>query len=172
MTQGFFYRSVSYTHLDVYKRQPLEYAGELYSEEHGRKFTTEKAGFQVAGGMGTQAEDAFHQLGTLCAHQTGNAQDLALFQLKAAMAEGAGMDEGEVVHLHHDLVRGHVLQRGEQVGQLTADPLGDDLLLGHVRHFPLADVPVSYTHLHMRSWQRLRPRQQKPSGSHDEKSFS
>ena len=25
----------------------LEYAGELYSEKHGRKFTTEKAGFQV-----------------------------------------------------------------------------------------------------------------------------
>ena len=29
------------------KEKPLEYAGELYSEEHGRKFTTEKAGFQV-----------------------------------------------------------------------------------------------------------------------------
>lgn len=29
------------------KGKPLEYAGELYSEEHGRKFTTEKAGFQV-----------------------------------------------------------------------------------------------------------------------------
>ena len=28
------------------KGKPLEYAGELYSEEHGRKFTTEKAGFQ------------------------------------------------------------------------------------------------------------------------------
>ena len=27
--------------------KPLEYAGELYSEEHGRKFTTERAGFQV-----------------------------------------------------------------------------------------------------------------------------
>lgn len=27
--------------------KPLEYAGELYSEEHNRKFTTEKAGFQV-----------------------------------------------------------------------------------------------------------------------------
>ena len=25
----------------------LEYAGELYSEKYGRKFTTEKAGFQV-----------------------------------------------------------------------------------------------------------------------------
>ena len=25
--------------------KPLEYAGELYSEEHGRKFTTERAGF-------------------------------------------------------------------------------------------------------------------------------
>ena len=30
------------------KGKPLEYAGELYSEEHGRKFTTEKAGFQPA----------------------------------------------------------------------------------------------------------------------------
>jgi hypothetical protein len=29
------------------KGKPLEYAGKLYSEEHGRKFTTEKAGFQV-----------------------------------------------------------------------------------------------------------------------------
>ena len=29
------------------KGKPLEYAGELYSEKHGRKFTTEKAGFQV-----------------------------------------------------------------------------------------------------------------------------
>ena len=29
------------------KGKSLEYAGELYSEEHGRKFTTEKAGFQV-----------------------------------------------------------------------------------------------------------------------------
>ena len=29
------------------KGKPLEYAGELYSEEHGRKFMTEKAGFQV-----------------------------------------------------------------------------------------------------------------------------
>ena len=29
------------------KGKPLEYAGELYSEEHGRKFTAEKAGFQV-----------------------------------------------------------------------------------------------------------------------------
>ena len=29
------------------KGKPLEYAGELYSEEHGRKFTTEKAGFKV-----------------------------------------------------------------------------------------------------------------------------
>ena len=27
--------------------KPLEYAGELYSEEHKRKFTTERAGFQV-----------------------------------------------------------------------------------------------------------------------------
>ena len=90
--------------------------------------------------MGTQAEDAFHQLGTLCAHQTGNAQDLALFQLKAAMAEGAGMDGGKVLHLHHDLVRGHVLQRGEEVRQLTADHLCNDLFLGHVGNVPLADV--------------------------------
>ena len=29
------------------KGKPLEYAGKLYSEEHGRRFTTEKAGFQV-----------------------------------------------------------------------------------------------------------------------------
>ena len=29
------------------KGKPLEYTGELYSEEHGRKFTTERAGFQV-----------------------------------------------------------------------------------------------------------------------------
>ena len=29
------------------KGKPLEYAGELYSEEHKRKFKTEKAGFQV-----------------------------------------------------------------------------------------------------------------------------
>ena len=29
------------------KGKPLEYAGELYSEEYKRKFTTEKAGFQV-----------------------------------------------------------------------------------------------------------------------------
>ncbi|EFM01552.1 putative plasmid recombination enzyme [Hoylesella marshii DSM 16973 = JCM 13450] len=29
------------------KGKSLEYAGELYSEEHGRKFTTEKVGFQV-----------------------------------------------------------------------------------------------------------------------------
>ncbi len=29
------------------KGKPLEYTGELYSEEHGRKFTTKKAGFQV-----------------------------------------------------------------------------------------------------------------------------
>ena len=29
------------------KGKPLEYAGELYSEEHGRKFTTERAGVQV-----------------------------------------------------------------------------------------------------------------------------
>ena len=27
--------------------KPLEYAGKLYSEEHKRRFTTEKAGFQV-----------------------------------------------------------------------------------------------------------------------------
>ena len=27
--------------------KPLFYAGELYSEEHRRKFTTERAGFQV-----------------------------------------------------------------------------------------------------------------------------
>ena len=31
----------------TFQGKPLEYAGELYSEEHGRKFTTEKAGFQV-----------------------------------------------------------------------------------------------------------------------------
>ena len=29
------------------KGKPLEHAGELYSEEHGRKFKTEKAGVQV-----------------------------------------------------------------------------------------------------------------------------
>lgn len=29
------------------KGKPLEYAGKLYSEELGRRFTTEKAGFQV-----------------------------------------------------------------------------------------------------------------------------
>ena len=29
------------------KRKPLEYAGELYPEEHGRKFKTEKAVVQV-----------------------------------------------------------------------------------------------------------------------------
>ena len=29
------------------KGKTLEYAGELYSEEHGRKFTTERAGVQV-----------------------------------------------------------------------------------------------------------------------------
>ena len=32
---------------DSVSGKPLEYAGELYSEEHKRKFTTEKAGFQV-----------------------------------------------------------------------------------------------------------------------------
>lgn len=29
------------------KGKPLEYAGELYSEEHRRRFKTEKGGFQV-----------------------------------------------------------------------------------------------------------------------------
>lgn len=29
------------------KGKPLEYAGELYSRKHRRRFTTEKAGFQV-----------------------------------------------------------------------------------------------------------------------------
>ena len=90
--------------------------------------------------MGAQAEDALHQLGTLSTNQAGHAQDLALFQLEAAMAEGTRMDGGEVLHLHHDLVGGVVLQRREQIGQLTADHLGDDLLLGHVGNVPLADV--------------------------------
>ena len=35
------------TLVPIVKGKPLEYAGELYSEEHGRKFTTERAGFQV-----------------------------------------------------------------------------------------------------------------------------
>ena len=56
------------------------------------------------------------------------------------MAEGTRVDGGEVLHLHHDLVGGVVLQRREQIGQLTADHLGDDLLLGHVGNVPLADV--------------------------------
>ena len=40
--------------------------------------------------MGAQAENAFHQLGALCAHQAGHAQDLALVQLKVAVAETTG----------------------------------------------------------------------------------
>ena len=50
------------------------------------------------------------------------------------------MDGGKVLHLHHDLVRGMVLQRGIQVRQLTADHLCNDLFLGHVGNVPLADV--------------------------------
>jgi len=55
------------------------------------------------------------------------------------------MDGGEILHLHHHFLGGVVLQRGEQVGQLTADHLGDDLLLGHLGHIPLADV-MAVTH--------------------------
>ena len=55
------------------------------------------------------------------------------------------MDGGEVLHLHHHFLGGVVLQRREQIGQLTADHLGDDLLLGHVGNVPLADV-MAVTH--------------------------
>jgi len=50
------------------------------------------------------------------------------------------MNGGKVLHLHHNLIRGMVLQRGIQVRQLTADHLCNDLLLGHLGHIPLADV--------------------------------
>ena len=55
------------------------------------------------------------------------------------------MDGGKVLHLHHDLIGGVIFQRGIQIGQLTADHLGDDLLFGHVGDVPLADV-VAVTH--------------------------
>ena len=99
----------------------------------------------LTGGVSAQAENAFHQLSALCAHQTGHAQDLALLQLEAAVAERARMDGGEVFHLHHDLVGGVVLQRGIQVGQFAADHLGDDLLFGHVGDVPLTDI-MTITH--------------------------
>ena len=99
----------------------------------------------LTGGVSAQAENAFHQLSALCAHQAGHAQDLALLQLEAAVAERARMDGGEVFHLHHDLVGGVVLQRGIQVGQLTTDHLGDDLLFGHIGDVPLADI-MAVTH--------------------------
>ena len=50
------------------------------------------------------------------------------------------MDGCKVLHLHHHLVRGMVLQRGIQVRQLTADHLCNDLFLGHVGNVPLTDV--------------------------------
>ena len=55
------------------------------------------------------------------------------------------MDGGEVLHLHHHFIGGGVLQRGIQVGQLTAHHLGNDVLLGHIGHIPLANV-LTVTH--------------------------
>lgn len=37
-------------------RKPLEYEGELYSEEHDRTFTTEKADFQVVKALTDKAK--------------------------------------------------------------------------------------------------------------------
>ena len=52
---------VSYTHLDVYKRQLLDGVAGLLDVH---LFALDP---HLTGGMGTQAEDAFHQLGALCA---------------------------------------------------------------------------------------------------------
>ena len=90
--------------------------------------------------MHPQAEDAFHQFGTLCTHQARHAQNLALVELEAAMTEAAGVDGGEILHLQNHLVGGDVLEGRIEVGQLAAHHLGDDLFLGHIGHVPLADV--------------------------------
>ena len=94
----------------------------------------------LALGVGTNAEHAFHQLGTLSAHQAGHAQNLALVQLKAAVAEAAGVNGGKVLHLQHHFVAGLVLTHGVQVGQLTTHHLGDDKVGGQALAVPGADV--------------------------------
>ena len=50
------------------------------------------------------------------------------------------MDGSKVLDFEHDILGGAVFQRRILVGQLAADHLGDDLLLGHVGDVPFADV--------------------------------
>jgi len=85
------------------------------------------------------AEDGFHQLRTLCADQTADAQDLSLSQLKRNILEGLRIDGREVFDLQHDLSR-NVLALREAVGHLTADHLLDDHVRGQILGLIGADI--------------------------------
>ena len=94
--------------------------------------------------MGAQAEQTFHQLGTLGTDQTGHAENLALADVEVDVAETLGIDGSEVLDLKDDLA-GDILARRIEVGKLTTDHLGNDHVGGQLLGFPGADV-LAVTH--------------------------
>ena len=94
--------------------------------------------------MGADAEEAFHQLGTLGAHQAAHAQDLALAQGEGDVPEALGVDGGEILHLQH-LFPGNIFSGGIEVFQFPAHHLGDNHIGGQFLRRPGADV-LTVTH--------------------------
>ena len=89
--------------------------------------------------MGTDTEQAFHQLCPLGAHQAAYAEDFAFAQLEADVPEGPRIDGGKILHLKHHF-SGNVFPLRIQVGQFPAHHQGNDLICSQFTGFPGTDV--------------------------------
>ncbi len=81
------------------------------------------------------AENAFHELRSLGAYQTAEAQDLTLSEIKVDVLEGIGVNGTEILDLHNHFPR--FISPGRiHVGQFPAHHLGDNLIRGQILRRP------------------------------------
>ena len=89
--------------------------------------------------VSAQAEQTFHQFGTLRTYQTCYAENFSLAHIEADIAEALGVDGSKILDLKNDLA-GFVLSLRIEVGQLTTYHLGDDEIDVQVLCSPSSDV--------------------------------
>ena len=83
-------------------------------------------------GLLTDTKQGFHNVGTLCPHQTGNPQDFAFVQVEGDIADGRLTQRGEIAHFKNHFTR-LVLFVREALVEGAANHHGDDLV--HIQTF-------------------------------------
>ncbi len=85
------------------------------------------------------AEQTHGELGTACAHQTGDTKNLALADIERNIIDDLliGVNRvinGPVLDLHGHVADLHIMTLGETVGHFTTDHAADDAIFGNIIH--------------------------------------